>query len=148
MDNSKFDKDFKSTKLENEKLKEQNTKLRTFIKGLQSDQIKVPNFNKSNKNFKTKKKNPLEAQREKNSELALISHLREQIRNLTDDRNNLIQELESKTNNNFQTLKSNKNTLNELADLKTGYEKSNLQLDTNNKILQLTRATLQEMTQK
>ena len=147
MDNSKFDKDFKSTKLENEKLKEQNTKLRTYIKGLQSDQRKIPNFNKSNKNFKTKKKNPLEAQREKNSELALISHLREQIRNLTDDRNNLIQELESKTNNNFQTLKSNKNTLNELADLKTGYEKSTLKLDTNNKILQLTKASLQEMTQ-
>ena len=148
MDNSKFDKDFKSTKLENEKLKEQNTKLRTYIKGLQSDQRQIPNFNKSNKNFKTKKKNLLESQREKNTELALISHLREQVRNLTEDNNNLIQELQSKTNNNYQTLKSNKNTLNELADLKTGYEKSNLQLDTNNKILQLTKASLQEMTEK
>ena len=147
MDNSKFDKDFKTTKLENEKLKEQNTKLRTYIKGLQSDQRQIPNFNKSNKNLKTKKKNILEEQKQRNSELALISHLREQIRNLTDDRNNLIQELESKTNNNFQSLRSNKNTLNELADLKTGYEKSTLKLDTNNKILQLTKASLQEMTQ-
>ena len=46
-----------------------------------------------------------ESQREKNTELALISHLREQVRNLTEDNNNLIQELQSKTNNNYQTLK-------------------------------------------
>ena len=47
MDNPKFDKDYQTTKLENEKLKEQNTKLRTYIQGLQSNKKTVPNFNKS-----------------------------------------------------------------------------------------------------
>ena len=151
MDNSNLDKDFQATKLENEKLKDQNTKLRTYIKGLQSDKRTIPNFNKSKTN-KKKVRNPLEAQRERNNDLALISHLREQLRNLNEDKNNLIQEITLlKSNGNFNpqsTLKSGKNTLNELSDIKTGYEKSNMRLDTSNKMLQLTRQSLQEMTEK
>ena len=54
MDNPKFDKDYQTTKFENEKLKEQNTKLRTYIQGLQSNKKSVPNFNKSKQKKKKK----------------------------------------------------------------------------------------------
>ena len=63
MDNPKFDKDYQTTKFENEKLKEQNTKLRTYIQGLQSNKKSIQNFNKSKQK---KKKKPISNSKRKN----------------------------------------------------------------------------------
>jgi protein fantom len=143
MDNPKFDKDYQTTKFENEKLKEQNTKLRTYIQGLQSNKKSVPNFNKSKQK---KKKNPLVTQKERTNDLALISYLREEIKNLTEDRNRLLQEKISSNGNTLypeSTFKSGNLTNNNI----TGYN-SNMKLDAKDKMFQLTREKLDEMTEK
>ena len=147
--NSPYNKDLENTKNENTKLKDEVSKLKIYIQGLQSgDKIKT----KSGK--RTVVKNPLQAHKEKNDQLALVSHLRQQLKESNEDRKNLINELAALRNSNYQGTKlrgSNpninfKNTNN--IDYQSGMEKANIQLDTNNKILELTKASLNDYIEK
>ena len=149
--NGGYDKDLETCKLENDKLKDDNQKLRIYIQGLQSDN-KMLFGNKKGK--KTTARNPLQAQKEKNDMYALIAHLRASLKEAQEDRKNLIAELTNIQNQKNTPLTSSQRQLKGTnstfynADNKTNYERNSLQLDTNNKILELTKQSLNEYIEK
>ena len=143
-----YDKDLETTKLENETLKVQLEKMRLYIQGLQSDNKTLYNTKKKG----TTKKNPLQARNQRNDSLALIAHLRQALKDAQEDRKNLIAELTLMKNGEHkgQPLSSSQREMydSNYPDSKTLYEKSNLQLDTNNKILELTKQSLHDYIDK
>jgi hypothetical protein len=76
-----FDIETETTKLENEKLKDQVKKMRTIIKGMQSEQ----GARKLGRKNLINAKQQLENQSDKNEYLAIINHLREQLKNANND---------------------------------------------------------------
>ena len=151
------DFDFQKSLYENKKLKAENDKKDLIIKGLQSNFInKFPNKKK-----KSQKKNDLTAQNVKNDYLALIARLREQLKIANEDRKNLIYELQKykdgqninqdeayNYNNNQYRNKQNKEMANKIADLNSNYENATMKLNTQNKILELTKKSLEDYIDK
>ena len=147
-----FDKLFS----ENQKLKLENDKKDLIIKGLQSNYTKKGT---SKNKKKPKKKNILNAQNEKNYYLALNEKLREQLKYANEDRRNLINEIKNlkdsqkqniinyNYNNNYMN-SYNKEMTNKIADLNSNYENANLKLDTQNKILEITKKNLEDYINK
>ena len=148
------DLDFAKTQYENMKLKSENDKKDLIIQGLQSNYpTKYPKPKK-----KSKKKDALTTQNVKNDYLALIARLREQLKIANEDRKNLINELKNLKDsyqfnnanygtNNYMSNKTIEMT-NKIADLNTNYENATLKLDTQNKILEMTKKTLEDYINK
>ena len=152
--NSDFD--FDKILRENQKLKSQNEKKDLIIKGLQSNY----NQNKLSKNNKKPKKNILAEQSKKTDYMALVSRLREQLKYANEDRRNLINEIKNlkdayqnksvinyNYNNNYMN-NFNREMTNKIADLNTGYQSATLKLDTQNKILEITKKNLEDYINK
>ena len=153
--NSDFD--FEKMRYENQKLKSENDKKDLIIKGLQSNKYQQ---NKSYKNKKKPKKtNILYAQDKKTDYLALIARFRDQLKIANEDRRNLIEEIKKlkdapnqniinyNYNNNYMN-NINKEMTNKIADLNTNYHSATLKLDTQNKILEITKKNLDEYMDK
>ena len=147
-----FDKLFS----ENQKLKLENDKKDLIIKGLQSN-YSQKGTSKNKK--KPKKKNILNVQNDKNYYLALNEKLREQLKYANEDRRNLINEIKMlkdtqnqniinyNYNNNYMNT-YNKEMTNKIADLNSNYENANLKLDTQKKILEITKKNLEDYINK
>jgi chromosome segregation ATPase len=115
------------------------------MQGLQSDKLALSRLNKTRKNNKSSY-NPLQAQKDRNDNLALIAHLREELKKAQDDRRDLVNQLaalKQQPANSTQRL----NVSIHQPD-PTNYEKAQLQLDTNKKILELTKRNLDEYIEK
>ena len=151
--NSEFD--FNKIFYENQKLKSENKKKDLIIKGLQSNYPK----NKFSKK-KQKKTNILEEQSKKTDYMALVARLREQLKYANEDRRNLINEIKNlkdsyqnksvinyNYNNNYMN-NFNKEMTNKIADLNTNYQSATLKLDTQNKILEITKKNLEDYINK
>ncbi|MCQ2818052.1 MAG: hypothetical protein MJ252_12370, partial [archaeon] len=143
------EKNIKQSQLENEKLKLENDKLKLYIKGLQSDSKFVT---KKEKSTKKGGKNPLQQQKEKNEQLALIAALRQSMKDLQEDKKNLIEQL-TKGGGVYRGPSAAgtgqvRGQPHDGVDYQSQYEKTNLQLDTNNKILAMTKKSLQDYIEK
>ena len=144
--NKDYNADLEKTKMENLKLKSENEKKNLIIQGLQSNALIIKTKQKSKNKKKSKSRDPLTYQNEKNDQLALISHLREQLKIANQDRRTLINELRNKqmTNPNGYSVNDNeKNMLrNRINNLNTNYEDSQMKLDTKNRVLEMTKSNL------
>ena len=157
--------DFIRSKYENEKLKLENEKKDMIIKGLQSNYSPKGKNTQGKKKKIAKKKNELSSQEIKNDYLALIARLREQLKIATEDKRNLIDEIKNikeaysninlnmNNNNNYSNNIGNNNKRNQeiaskMADLNTNYESAQMKLDTQNKILEMTKRSLEEYIKK
>ena len=160
-----YELDFIKSKQENEKLKLENEKKDLIIKGLQRDYSKKGKKLKSKKTNIAKKKDDLTTQDVKNDYLALIARLREQLKYANEDRKNLINEIKNikdayanvnqNMNNNNDYMNSlnlnnkrNQEMASKMADLNTNYESAQMKLDTQNKILEMTKRSLEEYINK
>ena len=140
--NNEYNSDIEKTKQENRKLKSENEKKNMIIQGLQSNALIIKAKGKS-KN-KKREKNPLTFQNEKNDYLACISRLREQLKIANEDRRTLIGELHNRqmslnisgNYNERNNININNNKIN--SQLQT----ASIKLDTNDKILELTKQNL------
>ena len=144
-DRDNRDLELETKKAENDKLKMQLSKMRLYMQGLQSDKLALSRLNKTRKNNKSSY-NPLQAQKDKNDNLALIAHLREELKHAQEDRRDLVNQLaalKQQPANSTQRL----NVSIHQPD-PTNYEKAQLQLDTNKKILELTKRNLDEYIEK
>ena len=146
-----YELDFIKSKYENEKLKSENEKKDLIIKGLQKERV-------------AKQKNELTEQEVKNDYLALIARLREQLKYAKEDRMNLMNEIKnlkdayaninSNMNNNDymknigMNNKKNQEMASKMADLNTNYESAQMKLDTQNRILEMTKRSLEEYINK
>ena len=157
-----YEIDFIKSKHENEKLKLENEKKDLIIKGLQKD------FSQKGKKHKKKKvdknEKELTEQKVKNDYLALIQRLREQLKYMKEDRDNLMSEIknikdsyaninQNMNNNDYTNNIRLKNKLNQemaskMVDLNTNYESAQMRLDTQNKILEMTKRSLEEYMNK
>lgn len=148
-----YEYDLENMKFQNEKLKSENDKKDLLIKGLQSNYS--PNKTKKNKN-KSKNKDPLISQSVKNDYLALISRLREQLKLAHEDKRNLINELKV-LKENYQKNKDYSEPFNDnlrqkrdremagrLADLTSKNENALIELDTQNRILEMTKKAMED----
>ena len=145
---------------ENEKLKEELEKKNLIIKGLQLNY----KLNQPKKKKIPKKKDELTKQEINNDNLALIAHLRKQLKIANEDRKNLMYQIKNineaysninKNNNinaanNYSINNNNKNKemISKMADLNTNYESAQMKLDTQNKILEMTKKSLTEYMDK
>jgi chromosome segregation ATPase len=159
-----YEIDFIKSKYENEKLKSENEKKDLIIKGLQRDYAPKGNKQKSKKKRIAKQKNELTEQEVKNDYLALIARLREQLKYAKEDRMNLMNEIKnlkdayaninSNMNNNDymknigMNNKKNQEIASKMADLNTNYESAQMKLDTQNRILEMTKRSLEEYINK
>ena len=159
-----YELDFIRSKYENEKLKSENEKKDLIIKGLQRDYVQKGNKQKSKKKRVAKQKNELTEQEVKNDYLALIARLREQLKYAKEDRMNLMNEIKnlkdayaninSNMNNNDymknigMNNKKNQEMISKMADLNTNYESAQMKLDTQNRILEMTKRSLEEYINK
>ncbi len=156
-----IDSDYEKTKYENQKLKAENDKKDLIIQGLQSNALLFKTNQKMKTKKKSQKKDPLTTQSAKNDYLALISRLREQLKIANEDRRNLIDEMKTlknsyqnlndlnlSYNNNNKVSNYNKELSNKIADLNTNYENATLKLDTQNKILEVTKKSLEDYMDK
>ena len=159
-----YELDFIKSKYENEKLKSENEKKDLIIKGLQRDYVQKGNKQKSKKKRIAKQKNELTEQEVKNDYLALIARLREQLKYAKEDRMNLMNEIKnlkdayanvnSNMNNNDYMKnigmndKKNQEMISKMADLNTNYESAQMKLDTQNRILEMTKRSLEEYINK
>ena len=140
--NNEYNSDIEKTKQENRKLKSENEKKNMIIQGLQSNALIIKAKGKS-KN-KKREKDPLTFQNEKNDYLACISRLREQLKIANEDRRTLIGELHNRqmslnisgNYNERNNININNNKIN--SQLQT----ASIKLDTNDKILELTKQNL------
>ena len=147
-----YNKELEMTKYENERLKNKEESYKLYIKALQSNTTMKP---KNNTRCKSSKKF---SQTTKNDNLALIARLREELKKANDDRRNLIDELKNANSKpqNFKTQQPiiyqsqnyDKELNNKYADLSSNYEKTNIKLDTQNKILELTKSNLKDYMEK
>ena len=159
-----YELDFIKSKQENERLKLENEKKDLIIKGLQKDYNQKNTKLKSKKTKVAKKKDELTTQEVKNDYLALIARLREQLKYANEDRRNLINEIKNikdsyanvnsnMNNNNYineigLNNKRNQEMVSKMADLNTNYESVQMKLDTQNKILEMTKRSLEEYINK
>ena len=159
-----YELDFIKSKQENERLKLENEKKDLIIKGLQKDYTQKNTKLKSKKTKVAKKKDELTTQEVKNDYLALIARLREQLKYANEDRRNLINEIKNikdayanvnsnMNNNNYineigLNNKRNQEMASKMADLNTNYESVQMKLDTQNKILEMTKRSLEEYINK
>ena len=142
INNNEYNSDMEKTKQENRRLKSENEKKNMIIQGLQSNALIIKAKGKS----KNKKRggDPLTLQNEKNEYLACISRLREQLKIANEDRRTLIGELRNRQMslnisgniNDRNNYNINNNKIN--SQLQT----ANIKLDTNDKILELTKKNL------
>ena len=126
------------TKQENRKLKSENEKKNMIIQGLQSNALIIKAKGKS-KN-KKKEKDPLKLQNEKNDYLACISRLREQLKIANEDRRTLISELRNRQISYSGPMNNNKGLINDKINFQL--QNASIKLDTNDKILELTKKNL------
>ena len=162
-----YEIDFIKSKYENEKLKLENEKKDMIIKGLQRNYSPKDKNTQGKKRKIAKKKNDLTSQEVKNDYLALIARLREQLKMATEDKRNLIDEIKNikeaysninlnmVNNNNYSNSnnigfnnKRNQEIASKMADLNTNYESAQMKLDTQNKILEMTKRSLEEYKNK
>ena len=163
-----YEIEFIKSKNENEKLKLENEKKDKIIKGLQSNYSQKGLNTQGKKKKIAKKKNELESQEIKNDYLALIARLREQLKMATEDKRNLIDEIKNikeaysninininnnpnnypNSNNYTFNNKRNQELASKMADLNTNYESAQMKLDTQNKILEMTKRSLEEYMNK
>ena len=162
-----YEIDFIKSKYENEKLKLENEKKDMIIKGLQRNYSPKEKNAQGKKKKIAKKKNELTSQEVKNDYLALIARLREQLKMATEDKRNLIDEIKNikeaysninlniNNNNNYSNSnnigfnnKRNQEIASKMADLNTNYESAQMKLDTQNKILEMTKRSLEEYINK
>ena len=157
-----YEIDFIKSKHENEKLKLENEKKDLIIKGLQKDYSQKGKKHKKKKVDKNVKE--LTEQKVKNDYLALIQRLREQLKYMKEDRDNLMSEIknikdsyaninQNMNNNDYTNNIRLKNKLNQemaskMVDLNTNYESAQMRLDTQNKILEMTKRSLEEYMNK
>ena len=148
-----YDFNLENMKYQNEKLKSENDKKDLLIKGLQSNYS--PNKAKSNKKNKSKNKDPLISQSVKNEYLALISRLRGQLKIAHEDNRNLINELKvlkenqnkkdySEPFNDNLRQKRDREMAGKLADMTSNYENANVELATQNRVLELTKKAMED----
>jgi len=148
-----YNYDLENMKFQNEKLKSENDKKDLIIKGLQSNYS--PYRKKSNKKQKSKNKDPLVVQSVKNDALALISRLRGQLKIAHEDNRNLINELKvlkenqnrkdySEPFNDILRQKRDREMAGQIADLTSKNENANVELATQNRILELTKKTMED----
>ena len=130
--------DLEKTKQENRKLKSENEKKNMIIQGLQSNALIIKAKGKS-KN-KKKEKDPLKLQNEKNDYLACISRLREQLKIANEDRRTLISELRNRQISYSGPMNNNKGLINDKINFQL--QNASIKLDTNDKILELTKKNL------
>ena len=138
-----YDKDYETLKIENENLKNKNTKMRQIIQGLKNENSKT----------KTRSRTFLPSTYEKNEYLQLISHLQNELKIAHEDRQNLLDELTSmKELKSTSTLASYNDNLKDknlkLAELNQKYEHIVNSYEQNAKILDLTKQGLQEYSDK
>ena len=138
-----YDIDYETLKIENENLKNKNTKMRQIIQGLKNENSKT----------KTRSRTFLPSTYEKNEYLQLISHLQNELKIAHDDRKNLLDELTSmKELQSTSTLASYNDNLKDknlkLAELNQKNEQLINSLEQNSKILDLTKKGLQEFSDK
>ena len=163
-----YEIEFIKSKNENEKLKLENEKKDKIIKGLQSNYSQKGLNTQGKKKKIAKKKNELESQEIKNDYLAHIARLREQLKMATEDKRNLIDEIKNikeaysninininnnpnnypNSNNYTFNNKRNQEHASKMADLNTNYESAQMKLDTQNKILEMTKRSLEEYMNK
>ena len=158
-----YEIDFIRSKYENEKLKQDNDRKDLIIKGLQSNYSKKVKKGGPRKTNLAKKKNDLTSQEVKNDYLALIARLREQLKLANEDKKNLIDEIKNikdayaninlnQKNNYMNNIgsnnKKNQEMISQIANLNTNYESAQMKLDTTNKILEMTKRSLEEYRNK
>ena len=136
--NNNNNTDLEKTKQENRKLKSENEKKNMIIQGLQSNALIIKAKGKS-KN-KKKEKDPLKLQNEKNDYLACISRLREQLKIANEDRRTLISELRNRQISYSGPMNNNKGLINDKINFQL--QNASIKLDTNDKILELTKKNL------
>ena len=136
--NNNNNTDLEKTKQENRKLKSENDKKNMIIQGLQSNALIIKAKGKS-KN-KKKEKDPLKLQNEKNDYLACISRLREQLKIANEDRRTLISELRNRQISYSGPMNNNKGLINDKINFQL--QNASIKLDTNDKILELTKKNL------
>ena len=157
-----YEIDFIKSKQENEKLKLENEKKDLIIKGLQNDYSQKDKKSKKRKIDKNVKE--FTEQKVKNDYLALIQRLREQLKYMKEDRDNLMSEIrnikdayanvnQNMNNNDYMNNIGYKNKFNQemaskMVDLNTNYESAQMKLDTQNKILEMTKRSLEEYMNK
>ena len=151
--NNEYKADLEKTKHENEKLKSENEKKNLIIQGLQSNALISKTKQKSKNRKKCKSKDPITYHNEKNDYLALISRLREQLKIANEDRRTLISELRSRQMTGPS--RSNVNNMNyagtqdpSLVNKLSEYENAQMKLDTNNKVLEITKNNLDKYIEK
>ena len=142
------DFDLESLKIENENLKNKNYKMKQIIQGLQNEL-------NSNNRRKTllKSKGFLPSSYEKDDYIKTIQYLQGQLKVAHNERNNLLDELttlkETKTSSTLASYSEDLRDKNsKLADLNNKYDKIVNSLETNSKILDLTKQGLQEYSDK
>ena len=141
--------DIETLKIENENLKNKNMKMRQIIQGLKKE---LNSKNKTSK-FLFKNKNNYSSKSEKEDYLNLISHLQNELKNAYEDRRNLIDDLtaikESKSSSTIVSYSDDlreKNT--QLSELKIKYDLMKNSLEANNKILEATKESLKDFSDK
>ena len=137
--------DINTLKIENENLKNKISKMKTIIAGLQNE-LKKKNPNKFKKNFQP-------TNYEIQDYLKLIGHLQQALKDAQNDRRHLIDDLTSLKETSISSKITQysddireKNT--QLAELDMNFTKMKNQLETNIKILNLTKESLQEYIEK
>ena len=144
--------ELEKTKLENQKLRNENQKKNLIIQGLQSNALMLKTKQKSTNRKKCKSKDPLTYQSEKNDQLALISRLREQLKKTNEEKHLLLDELRSKR---LSTMKNynpgffdEKNLRSKIDNLNSEYQDANMKLDAKNKLVDTMNISLQNYVEK
>ena len=144
--------ELEKTKLENQKLRNENQKKNLIIQGLQSNALMLKTKQKSTNRKKCKSKDPLTYQSEKNDQLALISRLREQLKKTNEEKHLLLDELRSKR---LSTMKNynpgffdEKNLRSKIDNLNSEYQDANMKLDAKNKLVDTMNINLQNYVEK
>ena len=141
INNNEYNSDMEKTKQENRKLKSENEKKNMIIQGLQSNALIIKAKGKS-KN-KKREKDPITLQNEKNEYLACISRLREQLKIANEDRRTLIGELRNRQMSlNISGNINDRNNYNINNKINSQLQTATIKLDTNDKILELTKKNL------
>jgi hypothetical protein len=145
-----FDVETETLKMENEKLQDKIKKMSTIIKGMQSQSVQNAGKSLGRKSL-INAKTSLENQSEKNEYLKMINHLRELLKQSDSEVKRLSLEINSpnkaiKNMTEFNKDLRDKNSM--LSEIQTKYEKTQMQFETNIKILEHTKQSLEDYISK
>ena len=144
--------EMEKTKLENQKLRNENQKKNLIIQGLQSNALIMKTKQKSNNRKRCKSKDPLTYQSEKNDQLALISRLREQLKKTNEEKHLLLDELRGKKLSIMKDYNPNlfdeKNLRSKIDNLNSENQEANFKLDATNKVVESMKINMQNYVEK